>query len=79
MDIDIKDTITLSDNSKYLVISKVNYKHKSYYYLINESNNNIKFCFGNDECNSIVEIIDENLIKKLIPLFIKSTIKVEFN
>ena len=32
--IDIKDILTLDDNNKYIVVSKVNYEGKIYYYLI---------------------------------------------
>ena len=33
MNIDIKDVITLDDNNEYVVVNKVNYNDKNYYYL----------------------------------------------
>lgn len=71
MNIDIKDTITLDDNNKYIVVSKVIYNNETYYYLIDEVNNeNVKFCIENKQTgNSIIEITDQNLIQTLLPLF----------
>ena len=68
MNIDIKDVITLDDNQKYVVISKVFYENKNYYYIIGkEMHENIKFVYeDNDE---LVEFNDQELIKKLLPLF----------
>ena len=34
MDININDKITLSNHKKYLVISKITYESKTYYYLL---------------------------------------------
>jgi len=82
MNIDIKDTITLDDNNNYVVVSKADYENNTYYYLIDKENNeNVKFCVENKNSeNSIIEVIDENLIQKLLPLFVdngKSHIDLE--
>ena len=70
MNIDIMDTITLSDKNKYLVVSKVNHQDNTYYYLIDEENNkNIKFCLEEAETKSLTEINDSSLIQILVPLF----------
>ena len=70
MNIDIKDKITLSDNNTYVVVSKVNYQQKVYYYLIDENSlGNVKFCYENSNNNSVIEINDPELIRTLIPLF----------
>ena len=74
MNIDIKDTVTLNDNKKYIVVGKTDYENNIYYYLIDEVNvENIKFCVENkNRGNSIIEVADENLIQILLPLFVNS-------
>lgn len=68
MTIDIRDILTLDDNNKYLVISKINYENRNYYYLIDvNANSNIKFCY--EKGDELVELNDKSLITKLIPLF----------
>lgn len=68
MTIDIKDILTLDDNNEYIVISKVNYEKKTYYYLLDQKKtNNLKFCY--EDNGDLVEIDDKELITKLIPLF----------
>ena len=74
MDINIKDTIVLSDGNRYVIISKVNYENNVYYYLIDENNNeNMKFCVEKAENSSLIEIEDTDLIQQLLPLFLKVT------
>ncbi len=77
MIINIKDTLTLDDKNEYVVVSKVSYENKTYYYLIDKNNySNVKFCYGdNDE---LVEINDKSLVTKLLPLFLKAA-KNEIN
>lgn len=70
--IDIKDTIALSDNNEYVVVSKANYNDNVYYYLIDKNDSgNIMFCYQDN--NQMVELIDKDLIVKLLPLFLKET------
>ena len=46
MNINIKDILTLSDDNRYVVISKAQYENKQYLYLIDINNNeNMKFCY----------------------------------
>lgn len=74
MDIDIKDTIILSDDNEYVVTSKTSYKDDVYYFLIDENNyENIKFCKENIINSSLLEVDDGALIKELLPLFLKSS------
>lgn len=74
MIINIKDTLILDDNNEYVVISKINYENKNYYYLLDRNNlKNVKFCY--EDNNELVEIIDKNLITKLLPLFVKASQK----
>ena len=74
MIINIKDTLTLDDNNQYVVVSKINYDNKIYYCLINNSSNtNLKFCIEENE--ELVEIVDSELIVKLLPLFIEAAKK----
>ena len=70
MTINIKDTLTLDDNNEYVVISKVNYESKNYYYLLDKNNEeNFKFCYEDNE--ELVEIEDKKLNTKLLPLFVE--------
>lgn len=74
MNIEIKDVVTLSDNIRYAVVSKVNYENNIYYYLTEIENiANIKFLVENKERNSLVEVEDKELIQKLLPLFVKES------
>ena len=74
MIIHIKDTLTLNDGNQYVVISKINCGDKNYYYLLDKNNNiNLKFCFEDNE--ELVEINDEKLISKLLPLFVETVQK----
>lgn len=68
MTIDIKDTLTLDDNNEYVVVSKINYESKNYYYLLDRNNlENVKFCYYDN--GDLVELVDKELITKLLPLF----------
>lgn len=72
MNIDIKDVLTLSDKNKYVVVSKINYENKNYYYLVDvNSNINIKFCYEDGE--ELVELNDKELTTKLLPLFLQAS------
>ena len=74
MNIKIKDVVTLSDDIRYAVVSKVNYENNVYYYLAEINNvTNIKFLVENKERNSLVEVEDKELIQKLLPLFVNKT------
>ena len=79
MSIDIKDILTLDDDNKYVVVSKVYFEGKDFLYLVDINNNaNLKFCYvDNDE---LVESNDKELITKLLPLFfdeIKDMLPIE--
>lgn len=74
MNIEIKDVVTLNDDIRYAVVSKVNYENNVYYYLTEINNvTNIKFLVENKERNSLVEVEDKGLIQKLLPLFVKES------
>lgn len=74
MIINIKDTLTLDDKNEYVVVSKVNYDNKNYYYILDiKDNTNVKFCYqDNDE---LVELNDKELTTKLLPLFLEAAQK----
>ncbi len=59
----LKDIISI-DNNEYLVISKVLFENKTYYYLINMEGK--KTVITDDDKN---EVTDENLIHVLLPMF----------
>ena len=69
MIINIKDIITLDDNNEYVVISKINYESKNYYYLLDKNNNtNVKFCY--EDMNELVESNNKELNAKILPLLL---------
>ena len=77
MNIDIRDIVSLSDNKRYVVVSKTNYENAVYYYLAELDNiNNIKFLTENKANNSLIEVEDKELIQKLLPLFINESKEV---
>lgn len=72
MNIKKGDAVTLSNNIKYLVLSKVLYNDKYYLYLTSiEDEPKIKICVENKNGDSIKlkEVNDTNLIKNLFLLF----------
>jgi len=74
---EIKDTLVLDDDNEYVVVSKVNYENKFYYYLVDiKQNGNLKFCYEDGE--DLVELSDKVLVTKLLPLFLESA-KGELN
>ncbi len=84
MNIDIKDVLTLDDDHKYVVVSKVAYQDEIYFYLVDTSISDESIKEGNEiqkilrlnkENGKFIEFNDENLIKELIPLFFKETMK----
>lgn len=69
MNIDINDIITLNNNFDYVVINKLKYQDKIYYYLMNiNDNTNILFCY--EKKDSLIEVNDKYLITTLMTLFI---------
>ena len=78
MEIEYQDIITLNDNNKYVVASKVNYESSKYVYLVDiNDNTNMKFA-EIEKDNSLSELDslkDEELIKQLIPLFYNNSKK----
>lgn len=69
--INIKDSLILDDDNEYVVVSKVNYETKEYYYILDKYNSsNYKFCYLENE--ELVEVEDEELIKILLPMLLNS-------
>ena len=76
--IDIRDILTLDDNNEYVVVSKVAYEDKVYYYLVDKNNNaNLKFCYEKED--NLVELNDKVLVTKLLPLFLEAAKSINFN
>ena len=74
MIINIGDILVLNDKNEYIVVSEIMYNEKNYFYLTNKNNNDIKFCYQDQD--ELVEINDETLIKNLLPLFLDKTKKL---
>jgi len=71
--INVKDVIKLKDDNEYVVISKVNYENRNYYYMIDINNNqNLLYCY--EENGKFIEINNHQLLKRLIPLFLKNAL-----
>ena len=76
MDIDIKDSITLSDGNCYTVVSKTRYEDNMYYYLIDCDNiENIIFCVENTKKSSLIVVEDKHLVRQLLPFFAEAASK----
>lgn len=74
MELNIFDKVTLSNDEKYIVISKICHEGKTYYYLINENNKeDIKICYGDLENQSMIEIKNREIIEVLFPIFLKKS------
>lgn len=70
MKIDKNDFITLNDNIKYLVASKVINENVNYFCLVDIVDNfNIKFVVLNDA--EVIEVTDQKLLDKLLKLMIE--------
>ena len=76
--IDIRDILILDDNNEYVVVSKITYEDKIYYYLVDKNNNgNLKFCY--EKGDNLVELNDKVLVTKLLPLFLDAAKSINFN
>ncbi len=70
MDIRYQDIITLDDNCEYIVASKVKYNSNNYIYLVDiHDTNNFKIAQIENNCISLLDKREKDLICKLIPLF----------
>lgn len=81
MNINIRDILTLDDDNRYVVVSKIYYNGKDYLYLVDtENNENLKICYLNGD--ELVENNSKDLNTELLPLFfgkIKNILKEEKN
>ena len=70
-----KDLVSLSDKCTYVVVQKIDYEGKTYYYLVDiEKNENIKF--GYQDNDEFVEVTNPELIRKLVTIFGKQAIEI---
>ncbi len=75
MNFEVKSTVTLSDDKKYMVMSKVEYNGTKYLFLINiDDDKDYKFCNLNNE-NKLFQIKDEELIHTIAPLLYKNLLE----
>lgn len=70
MNIDIKDMITLSDKIDYIVVSKAIYMEDIYYFLIDKSMKNVKFCKEKTGTDILIEIEASKINNELLNLFL---------
>lgn len=69
--IDVLDVLELDDNNEYVVVSKTKFDNKKFYYIVDKLNNsNYKICY--EENDDLIEIENQDLIKKLLPLFLEN-------
>ena len=75
MNIEVKDLVTLDNDIEYIVTSKTTYEDNIYYYFVNNQNSNdFKILRLNKDNNKLIEFDNPDLIKKLLPLFVKETL-----
>ena len=75
MNIEVKDLVTLDNDIEYIVTSKTTYEDNIYYYFVNnQDNNDFKILRLNKDNNKLIEFDNPDLIKKLLPLFVKETL-----
>ena len=78
MNIETNNMITLNNNEKYAILEKINFEDIDYYYvaLINEIQTDIKDEYkiikieNNSNTNYIIEITEQELLNKLLPIFL---------
>jgi len=69
---EIRGVVTLDDNNKYAIVSKIDYEEKKYYYLVDINNvENLMFCY--EDKGDLVKLNDAELIKKMLPLFLDAS------
>ena len=66
MQIDIKDVLTLEDDSDYVVVSKIDYEGITYLYLVSLSDNDSKIY--KLKYDGVCEVTDANMIRILVPM-----------
>lgn len=79
MKLEINKIVTLGNNEEYLVIDKVQYEEKDYYYIaeVNEDNSDIKDNYKivcatyKDNQIFLDEVLGEDKLKAILPLFVK--------
>ncbi len=75
MNIEVKDLVTLDNDIEYIVTSKTTYEDNIYYYFVNnQDSNDFKILRLNKDNNKLIEFDNPDLIKKLLPLFVKETL-----
>lgn len=68
------DVITLSNNSKYLILSIAEYNNLTYYYIVGvkddftDSTEDIKILKGEKESKNLTIVTDEAEVVKVLPL-----------
>ena len=87
MELDINKIIVLGNNEKYLIIDKVNNNEKFYYYVaeINEQETDIKDNYKivtiekEDDQDCFYEVLGEEKLKEVLPLFLNNIVSNENN
>lgn len=79
MKLEVNKIVTLGNNEEYLIVDKVEYEDKEYYYVaeVNEDDTDIKdnykiVCATYKDNNIFLdEVLGEDKLKKILPLFVK--------
>jgi len=79
MKLEVNKIVTLGNNEEYLIVDKVEYEDKEYYYVaeVNENDTDIKdnykiVCATYKDNNIFLdEVLGEDKLKKILPLFVK--------
>jgi len=79
MELEVNKIVTLGNNEEYLIVDKVIYEDKEYYYVaeVNEDDTDIKDNYKivcatyKDDNIYLDEVLGEDKLKKILPLFVK--------
>ena len=72
-----RDVVTLNDDLTYAVVSKIIYKGETYFCFGNHNNpGKFKILKENEKNGKLLEITNQDLIQKLLPLFLKDSINI---
>lgn len=65
-----EEILTLDNNKEYVVVSTLDYDNSHYVYLINIKDKK-DFMFCKFENNELIKITDNNLVERLMHLFVE--------
>ena len=71
-----RDLVTLDDDVKYAVVSKVDYKGETYFCFGDTNSGNFKILRSDSKSKKLIAETDPEIVKNLLPLFLKDSISI---